>query len=84
MAILNEEQQALLTQLEEARVVFDVFEEQLRKEMLDRKWEAKTNIRKLVRQARSAGVPMRQIGFALETSDHRTLKDYENDVRRDK
>ena len=83
MAILNEEQTSLVSQLEQARVVYDTFEEALRKEVSDRKWEEKANIRRLVREARLAGVPMRQIGFALKTSDHKTLKDYENGVRRD-
>ena len=82
MALLNEEQQALVTKLEEARVVYDTFEEELRKEVADRKWEARAETRRLVREARAAGVPMRQIGIALDTSDHRTLKNYENDVRR--
>ena len=84
MAIMNEKQQALLTQLEEARVVYDTFEEELRKEISDRKWEEKSNLRRLVREARAAEVPMRQIGFALQTSDHKTLKEYEQDIRRDK
>lgn len=84
MAIMNDEQQDLLTQLEEARVVYETFEAALAEEVADRKWEEKKNMRRLVREARAAGVPMRQIGFALRTSDHATLKSYENDVRRDK
>lgn len=84
MAIMNEEQQALLTRLEEARVVYETFEENLRQEVADRKWQEKAMIRRLVREARAAQVPMRQIGFALGTSDHKTLRDYQNDVRRDR
>lgn len=84
MAIMSESQQDLLDQLEEARVEYETFEEDLNQEVADRKWEKKTSIRRLVREARASGVPMRQIGFALKTSDHATLKNYENDVRRDK
>lgn len=84
MAVMNEEQQALLDQLEEARVVYETFEAKLREEVADRKWDERGNIRRLVREARAANVPFRQIGFALGTADHKTLKDYENDVRRDK
>ena len=84
MAIMSESQQDLLDQLEEARVEYETFEEALNQEVADRKWDQKTSIRRLVREARASGVPMRQIGFALKTSDHATLKNYENDVRRDK
>lgn len=84
MAIMTEQQQSLLDQLEEARVVYETFEEALAQEMMDRKWEEKTRIRHLVREARAAGVPFRQIGFALKTSDHKTLKDYHDNVRKDK
>lgn len=84
MAVMSESQQQLLDELEQAGVDFTNFEEALRKEVADRKWEAKANLRRLVREARGEGVPMRKIGFALGTSDHKTLKDYENDVRRDK
>lgn len=84
MAIMNEEQQSLLDQLEEARVVYEIFEDGLRKENADRKWDERANIRRLVREARAMNVPFRQIGFALKTADHKTLKDYENNVRRDK
>lgn len=83
MAIMNEGQQSLLTQLEEAKVVYDAWEDALRKEVADRKWEEKANIRRLVQEARAMKVPMRQIGFALGTADHKTLKDYETGTRRD-
>lgn len=83
MAKMNDEQQALLTQLEEARVVYDKFTEDLRKEVSDRKWEKQARIRDLVRKAREKDVPYARIGVALETADHYTLKRYEKDVRRD-
>lgn len=82
MAVMNDKQAELLQLLEGARVIYDTFEEELAFEVADRKWSAKADIRRLVREAREAGVPYRQIGFALQTSDHRTLKDYEKDVRR--
>lgn len=82
MAVMNDKQTEKLRQLEDARVTYDTFEEELAFEVADRKWAAKAEIRKLVREARDAGVPYRQIGFALQTSDHRTLKEYEKDVRR--
>ena len=81
---MNDAQEDLLKQLETARVVYEDFEEALRKEVADQKWERKADIRRLVREARGLGVPMRQIGFALKTADHKTLKNYENDVRSDK
>lgn len=83
MAIMNEEQQSLLTQLEEAKVMYDSWEEALRQEISDRKWEEKKNIRRLVQEARAMKVPIRKIGFALGTADHKTLKDYEQGVRRE-
>lgn len=82
MAVMNEKQTELLKMLEGARVIYDNFEEELAFEVADRKWEARGDTRRLVREAREAGVPYRQIGIALQTSDHRTLKDYEKDVRR--
>lgn len=84
MAVMNEEQQTLLDRLEEARVVYEAFEENLRKEVSDRKWEEKRLIRNLVREARAADVPWRKIGIALDTSDHATIRNYHDDVRRDK
>ena len=73
MAKMNDKQEALLSQLEYARVNYEKFEEDLANEVADRKWEAKAQMRDLVREARVAGVPYRRIGFALQTSDHRTL-----------
>lgn len=82
MAVMNERQQELLSKLEHARVTYEAYEEWLAQQVADSKWEKKEEMRNLVREARDAGVPYRQIGFALKTSDHRTLKDYEKDVRR--
>ena len=82
MAIMNDKQNELLKKLEGARVTYDQFEEELAQRVADEKWERKAEIRELVREARDAGVPYRQIGFALQTSDHVTLKNYEKDIRR--
>lgn len=82
MAVMNEKQTELLALLDGARVIYESFEEELAFEVANRKWTAKSDIRRLVREARDAGVPYRQIGIALQTSDHRTLKEYEKDVRR--
>lgn len=82
MAVMNDRQNELLKKLEGARVTYDSFEEALAQRVADEKWERKTEIRELVREARDAGVPYRQIGFALQTSDHNTLKQYEKDIRR--
>ena len=81
MAVMNDAQEELLGKLANARDTYSEFEEQLNAEVAQRKWEAKTRIRDLVREARAAGVPYRQIGNALATADHKTLKDYEQDVR---
>ena len=81
MANMNDKQEALLSQLEDARVNYEKFEEDLAAEVADRKWEAKAQMRDLVREARGEGVPYRKIGFALQTSDHRTLQRYEKDMR---
>lgn len=81
MANMNDKQEALLSQLEDARVNYEKFEEDLAAEVADRKWEAKAQMRDLVREARGEGVPYRKIGFALQTSDHRTLQRYEKDIR---
>lgn len=83
MAILNEEQQKILEEIENAREAYEDFEQNLSREVADRKWVAKKELRDLVRKARSAKVPFRQVGFALRTSDHRTIKDLEADRRRD-
>lgn len=82
MAVMNDKQQEILRKLELARVAYEAFEEELARRVADAKWERKAEIRELVREARDAGVPYRQIGFALQTSDHRTLKQYEQDIRR--
>lgn len=82
MAVMNDIQQELLSRLERARVTYDQFEADLAQRVADEKWERKAEIRELVREARDAGVPYRQIGFALQTSDHVTLKNYEKDIRR--
>lgn len=81
MAKMNDKQEALLSQLEYARVNYEKFEEDLAAEVANRKWEAKAQMRDLVREARGEGVPYRKIGFALQTSDHRTLQRYEKDIR---
>ena len=81
MANMNEKQEALLSQLEDARVNYEKFEEDLAAEVANRKWEAKAQMRDLVREARVEGVPYRRIGFAIQTSDHRTLQRYEKDIR---
>ena len=82
MAVMNDAQNELLDLLYGAREIYEAFEKELTYEVANRKWEAKTDIRRLVREAVAAGVPYRQIGKALKTADHRTLKEYENDVRR--
>ena len=82
MAVMNEKQAELLRLLEDARVIYEQYEEELAQRIADEKWENKADIRRLVREARDAGVPYRQIGFALQTSDHNTLKQYEKDIRR--
>lgn len=82
MAVMNEKQVELIRELELARVTYDTFEEELATEVANRKWDAKAGMRELVREARDAGVPYRRIGMALQTSDHRTLKEYERDLRR--
>lgn len=82
MAVMDGIQQEILSRLERARVTYDQFEEDLAKRVADEKWERKTEIRELVREARDAGVPYRRIGIALQTSDHNTLKQYEQDIRR--
>lgn len=82
MAVMNERQQQILNQLEHARATYDEYEARLAKWVADEKWERKKDIRDLVREAREAGVPYRQIGFAIQTSDHRTIQAYEQDIRR--
>lgn len=82
MANMSESQESLISQLQYARVIYDKFEEDLLKEVADRKWEAKTHIRQLVREARAINVPYSKIGYALQTRDHNTIKNYESDTRR--
>lgn len=84
MAKMSDKQLELLSMLETAREVYDAFENSLAREVADRKWEAKADTRRLIREAREAGVPYRQIGFALGTSDHQTLKNLEKDIRKDR
>lgn len=82
MAKMDETQERLISQLENARVIYEEFEQELMQEVADRKWEAKANMRDLIREARKIGVPYRRIGFAIQTSDHATLKQLEADIRR--
>lgn len=82
MAVMNEKQGDILHRLEKARASYEQFEVELAQRVADEKWERKKELRDLVREARQEQVPYRQIGFALQTSDHRTLKDYEQDIRR--
>ena len=56
MAKMNEKQEALLSQLEDARVNYEKFEEDLAAEVANRKWEAKAQMRDLVREARASGI----------------------------
>lgn len=79
MAVMNEEQSELLQQLEHVRAEYELFEEALAQEVIERKHEAKRDIRRLVREARAADVPYRRIGIAIQTSDHRTIKEYEKE-----
>lgn len=81
MANMNETQQSLLDQLSVVAVEYDNFEEALRKEVAERKWQERARTRELVRQARDIGVPWKKLGEALNTSDHRTVKAYANDER---
>ena len=83
MTKMTDKQEALLSQLEDARVNYEKFEKDLAAEVANRKWEAKAQMRYLVREARGEGVPYRKIGFALQTSDHRTLRMYEANERKD-
>ena len=83
MAIMSEKQQEIINKLAEAREDYDTWEQALAQEVSDRKWQKKEVIRDLVREARGEEIPYRQIGFALKTSDHRSIKDYEHNRRRD-
>lgn len=82
MAVMDSKQQEILRKLERSRVTYEEYEEWLANWISDEKWKHKEEMRNLVREARDAGVPYRQIGFALKTSDHNTLKQYEQDIRR--
>lgn len=82
MSVMNDAQESLLSSIEEARKKYEAWEAGLAQEMADRKWEAKKEIRKLVREARNIEVPYRRIGMALNTSDHATIRSYEQDRRR--
>lgn len=78
---MNEKQDALLEQLRDARELYEQFEADLAQRIADEKWEAKADIRRLVREARSEEVPYRQIGLAIGTSDHATLVAMEQNKR---
>ena len=82
MAVITEKQQEVLDQLKDAKALYDKVEADLLAKLLDDKWEAKADIRRLVREAREEGVPYRQLGFILGTSDHKTITDYEQNIRR--
>lgn len=82
MAVMSDKQLEILQELERARERYEAFEEDLAKRIADIKWDKRAETRSLVREAREAGVPYRQIGFALKTSDHNTLKQYEQNIRR--
>ena len=82
MANMNQEQRDLLHQLEVADAEYNAYVEALEEELAQKKWEAREKTRNLVREARNASVPYRQIGIALGTSDHQTIKNFESDRRK--
>lgn len=84
MAVLSDTQQAILEQLSVAKEVYDEFLEDQKRRIADEKWEMQADMRRLIREAREHGVPYRQIGFCVGTSDHNTIKDMEKNKRREK
>jgi hypothetical protein len=82
LAAMSKTQQDILDLLAGARSIYDEFVDKQKQEMYDERWEALADTRRLVREARDVGVPYRQIGMALGTSDHTTIKDYEVNKRR--
>lgn len=73
MTKLNPAQQALLDAVAEERSRSRAAVEQARLEFEARKWELEAPLRVAVKDAVDAGVPKRQIGQVIPTSDHKTV-----------
>lgn len=76
MTNLNNEQIELLDNVKQSRVGLEPLLEALREQQAAEMWDAKQPIRDAAKAAYEAGVPARKIGFALDTSDHKTIKKY--------
>lgn len=76
MTKLNDTQERLLALLGAAKTIADERIAAEEDRMEDRKNKFREPVRKAAKAAAEAGVPARQIGFALETSDHKTIKAY--------
>lgn len=76
MTNLNEEQAELLASVEAQRVAAEPILDALREQHAQEVWDAKKGIRDAAKAAFEAGVPARKIGFALNTSDHNSIKRY--------
>jgi hypothetical protein len=76
MTKLNEDQQRSLTQVTDVKALVDE-EIAKRTEVYMRELEeAKSPLYVAVAEAARLRVPARQLGFALGTSDHKTIKSY--------
>lgn len=76
MTNLSEEQKARLQAVEDARREVEADLDTLRRQQEQERWEIQQPLILAAKAAADAGVPARQIGFALRTSDHKTIKKY--------
>lgn len=82
MALLSAKQQEVLDEMAAAKDVVDNLKADALAAYQEQCWEIEGQLRELVREAREIGVPYRQIGMRLGTSDHVTIKNMEQEKRR--
>lgn len=81
MTKLNDEQEALLAAVSVAKTKVDQVLETLAEHHARERTEATKPLRDAAVAAAQAGVPARRIGFALGTSDHKTITRYTGGLR---
>jgi DNA invertase Pin-like site-specific DNA recombinase len=80
MTNLNEQQQFLLDEVVRTKAEVDADLQILAKQQAQERAEIQEPLRVAAQRAADAGVPARRIGFALQTSDHKTIKRFTGDL----
>lgn len=82
MTNLDEEQLALLEKVKLSKSAADLLIADAYRRYEDEVWKLEETLRAAAKTAYDAGVPLRKIGTAIGTTDHRTQKSYVSGPRR--